>query len=302
MDSARPPAVAGAFYPADPTELRESVDRMLAHAVTSASTSASAGPIPKAIVVPHAGYVYSGPIAATGYASLREARGIIRRVVLLGPCHRVAVRGIAVPDCLVLETPLGDIAVDRDAVAQIEPLIVHHTGAHAREHSLEVQLPFLQRVLGEGDAAPQAGTATPGGFRVVPLCVGDASAEDVARVIELLWGGPETLIVVSSDLSHYLPYAVARGVDQFTAQRVLELCPAVDASEACGATPLNGLLLVARHKRLRPALLDLRSSGDTAGTHDGVVGYGAFGFYEGEESASALRAAEAADRAAPLRE
>ena len=261
MLAARPPAVAGAFYPADPTELRESVDRLLAvaeHAVTEA---------PKALVVPHAGYIYSGPVAATGYASLGRAAERVTRVVLLGPCHRVAVRGIAVPDCLVLQTPLGEIEVDRDAVAHVEHLVVHHTGAHAKEHSLEVQLPFLQRALGNR-------------FRVVPLAVGDCDPEDVAEVIEALWGGPETLIVVSSDLSHYLPYAVARGVDGLTAQRVLELSPNVDHDQACGATPLNGLLLVARHKRLHPELFDLRSSGDTAGPREGVVGYGAFGFFE----------------------
>jgi AmmeMemoRadiSam system protein B len=264
MQIVRPPAVAGAFYPSDPSVLREDVDALLARAVPNASDAP-----PKALVVPHAGYVYSGPIAASAYARLRKARGLVTRVVLLGPCHRVPVQGIAVPDAEFLETPLGRIPVDLEAIAAIRdyPEISESARAHAKEHSLEVQLPFLQRVLGDT-------------FKVVPLGVGDATPEEVARVLEALWGGPETLIVVSSDLSHYLPYAIARGVDQYTAQRVLELCPIIDPSEACGATPVNGLLIVARHKHLHPTLLDLRSSGDTAGSRDGVVGYGAFGFFE----------------------
>jgi AmmeMemoRadiSam system protein B len=267
MQHARPPAVAGAFYPADPVELRDSVDSLLAHA------SAMAGPPPKAIVVPHAGYVYSGAIAATGFAQLEAEADRISRVVLLGPCHRVLVDGIAVPDCEVLETPLGEIVVDQAAIESVETYVVRHARAHAKEHSLEVQLPFLQRTLGNR-------------FKIVPLGVGDVDAERVADLIEQLWGGPETLICVSTDLSHYLPYAIARGVDQYTAQRVLELAPIVDPSEACGATPLNALLMVARRKHLHPALLDLRSSGDTAGSRDGVVGYGAFGFYEQEGGTS----------------
>jgi AmmeMemoRadiSam system protein B len=263
MQIVRPPAVAGAFYPSDPSELREHVDALLARAVPSI-----VGPPPKAIIVPHAGYVYSGAIAASGYARLRDAEVRIERVVLLGPCHRVRLAGVAVPEADVLETPLGQIPVDVEAIAKVAdfPGVTRSDRAHAKEHSLEVQLPFLQRILGS--------------FKVVPLGVGDATPDEVARVLEALWGGPETLIVVSSDLSHYLPYAIAKGVDQYTAQRVLELCPILDPSEACGATPLNGLLLVARHKHLRPALLDLRSSGDTAGPRDGVVGYGAFGFFE----------------------
>jgi AmmeMemoRadiSam system protein B len=265
MQVVRPPAVAGAFYPLDPLELKEHVDGLLERARAAGATHER--PAPKALVVPHAGYVYSGPIAASGYARLRDAN--IERVILLGPVHRVRVAGIAVPDAEFLETPLGRVPVDREAIEAIRhyPEVSESARAHAKEHSLEVQLPFLQRVLGAS-------------FKVVPLGVGDATPEEVARVLEALWGGPETVIVVSSDLSHYLPYAIARGVDQYTAQRVLELCPIIDPSEACGATPVNGLLIVARHKHLHPALLDLRSSGDTAGPRDGVVGYGAFGFFE----------------------
>ncbi len=280
MQIVRPAAVAGAFYPADPAELRATVDALLADASCAgdapggiARPRGSGGKTterraPKALVVPHAGYVYSGPVAASAYASLHEAKGRIARVVLVGPCHRVRVRGLAAPDADTLETPLGRVPVDTDAVATLARFaeVERSDRAHAREHSLEVQLPFLQRALGA--------------FKVVPLAVGDASPDLVARVIEALWGGPETLIVVSSDLSHYLPYAVGKGVDRYTAQRVLELSPMVDPSEACGATPLNALLIVARHKHLSPVLLDLRSSGDTAGPRSDVVGYGAFGFYE----------------------
>jgi AmmeMemoRadiSam system protein B len=289
MQIVRPPAVAGAFYPADPGELRDSVDALLdgatrartsdpaigpraAEVVRDVIARASHGP-PKAIVVPHAGYVYSGPVAASAYASLARAgaaRDRITRVVLVGPCHRVPVEGIAVPEADALDTPLGRVFVDAAAMELLShfPEVTRNGRAHAREHSLEVQLPFLQRVLGA--------------FAVVPLAVGGAPAATVARVLDALWGGPETPIVVSSDLSHYLPYAIGKGVDRYTAQRVLELSPVLDPSEACGATPLNALLIVARQRHLVPTLLDLRSSGDTAGPRDGVVGYGAFGFFEEE--------------------
>lgn len=297
MQDVRPPAVAGAFYPADRIALRDHVDALLASASSpesgmrlstdgpsSESTSnekAEDDVPPKALVVPHARYAYSGATAASAYAQLRHSRDSrtpITRVVLVGPCHRIRVAGIAVPDAESMETPLGRVTIDRTALASIEanPRVVVSADAHAKEHSIEVQLPFLQRVLGDG-------------FAVVPLGVGDATAEEVAAVLEALWGGAETLIVVSTDLSHYLPYAIARGVDQYTAQRVLELSPMLDPSEACGAMALNGLLIAARHKHLHPALLDLRSSGDsgdTAGPRHGVVGYGAFGFFEEKHHAA----------------
>jgi len=267
----RPAAVAGMFYPAAPAELRNQVDAMLGAA--SASTSAStpgADATPKALIVPHAGYIYSGPIAATAYATLRPAAARIQRVVLLGPAHRVYLDGLALPDADAFESPLGPVRIDRDALARI-PWVPRSAAAHLREHSLEVQLPFLIRTLGD--------------FALVPLCVGDADPAEVARVIEALWGGPETLIVVSSDLSHYLPYQVARGVDTSTAQAIVELGPLPLAHEqACGATPVNGLLVVAQRRGLRPKLLDLRSSGDTAGSRGEVVGYGSFAFYEDKES------------------
>ncbi len=248
------------FYPAHPAELEGDIDAML-----DAVSVPPAEPPPKALIVPHAGYVYSGPIAASAYARLRRASSSIRRVVLLGPAHRAYVRGLVLPDAEAFETPLGPVRLDTMAMAQLR--LPRSEAAHAREHSLEVQLPFLMRVL------PR--------FELVPLAVGEASTDEVAGVIESLFGGPETLIVVSSDLSHYLPYGRARDVDARTAERVLALGPALHHDEACGATPINGLLLVARRRGLRPVLLDLRTSGDTAGGRAEVVGYGAFAFFEG---------------------
>lgn len=260
----RPPAVAGSFYPAHPAELVRTVDELL-----SGVSSEPAAAAPKVLIVPHAGYVYSGPVAASAYACLKQAARAIRRVVLLGPVHRVPIRGLALPEAQALATPLGAIPVDADAVRAIAhlPQVGVSAAAHALEHSLEVQLPFLQRMLDD--------------FSVVPLAVGDATPDEVAEVIDALWGGAETLIVISSDLSHYLPYAVARDVDDETVQQILALGPpTLTHEQACGATPVNGLLAVARRRRLRPALLDLRNSGDTAGPRDQVVGYSAFAFYE----------------------
>ena len=261
----RAPAVAGTFYPASPRALQRDVDALLR--VVPAPRDQR---LPKALIVPHAGYVYSGPVAATAYAALLPFRDRFRRVVLVGPSHRTYFVGLALPEASVFDTPLGSVPVDIEALAWI-PEVPVHDGAHAREHSLEVQLPFLQRVL------PR--------FAIVPLVVGDAGVADVADVIEALWGGPETLIVISSDLSHYLPYAEAHRMDDVTARRIVTLGPRpLHHDEACGATPINGLLAVARRRRLRPELLDLRSSGDTAGPRDQVVGYGAFAFYEEAEN------------------
>lgn len=260
MNSAiRPPAVAGFFYPADPLLLRRTVDDLLA--------AAPGMPVlPKALVVPHAGYPYSGATAARAFAALRPLAGTLRRVVLLGPTHRVAVHGIAVPGVDAFATPLGNVPIDRAALALLDglPQIVVSDAAHADEHALEVQLPFLQRMLGH--------------FALVPLAVGRTTPAAVAEVIEALWGGAETLIVVSSDLSHYLPYAVAREVDRDTAHRIEALDAHLTHDEACGATPLNGLLIAARHRGLNARRLDLCNSGDTAGDRQRVVGYAAFAF------------------------
>jgi len=256
----RPPAVAGSFYPAFPEELAAEVRSLLADA------PAATGPVPKAIIAPHAGYVYSGPTAAAIYARLAPARDRIRRVVLLGPVHRVAVDGLALPDAEAFATPLGKIPLDKEAIDSLAdlPQVCVSAAAHAHEHSLEVHLPFLQTVLGD--------------FTLVPLAVGDASAEDVAEVLERLWGGDETLIVVSSDLSHFLGYADAQAVDQQTAAKIIARRPDVTHYEACGGTPVNGLSLAARRHALAPVLVDLRNSGDTAGDKERVVGYGAFAY------------------------
>ena len=218
-------------------------------------------------MVPHAGYVYSGPVAASAYAQLREP--LPTRVVLLGPSHFEPLRGLALPACRAFQTPLGVVPVDAPAAAVLAelPWVVESSEAHAQEHSLEVQLPFLQRVLPS--------------FSVVPLAVGRATVDEVAQVLELLWGGDETLVVISTDLSHYLPYAMARQLDAQPARSILASDEAIDDDQACGAYGLRGLLHVVRHRGLRAAQLDLRNSGDTAGDRSRVVGYGAFAFYEG---------------------
>ncbi len=265
----RPAAVAGTFYPLDPQDLRDALAGHLASACTS--VAAEADRPPKLLVAPHAGYVYSGDVAAMAYAPLARWRGRITRVVLLGPVHRVPVRGLAAPTVGAFETPLGRVPLDLDALASLDDLrqVVWTDRPHAQEHSLEVQLPFLQTVLGAG-------------FTLVPLAVGQASPVEVAEVLERLCGGDETLIVVSSDLSHYLPYAEAQASDRATVQRILHFATDIRGEEACGAAPLNGALLVARRRGLAPRLLGLRNSADAAGMtrgdRDRVVGYGAIAF------------------------
>ena len=259
----RPTAVAGTFYPAHAEPLLNQVQHFLEQTKLHRQTRP-----PKAIIVPHAGYIYSGAIAANAYALLRPLRNRICRVVLLGPVHHVPVGGLAVPSVTAFASPLGTVPLDQVALASLADLrqVVVDDRCHAKEHSLEVHLPFLQSVLEN--------------FKLVPLAVGDASTADVAEVLERLWGGDETLIVVSSDLSHYLTYLVAQQRDAMTAQAVLDLRIDISHEQACGATPMNGLLLAARHHGLRPALLDLRNSGDTSGDKSCVVGYAAFALYE----------------------
>ncbi len=271
MHAIRPAAVAGMFYPAAPGALADSIRACFAAAASgpAPSQAATKGTWPKAMIVPHAGYVYSGQVAASAYARLASARGTVRRVVLFGPAHRVPVRGLALPEASSFATPLGEVPVDRDAVERIAdlPFVRMSDAAHEAEHSLEVQLPFLQTVLGT--------------FSFVPIAVGHASGEEVATVMERLWGGPETLILVSSDLSHYHPHEAAARLDRTTADAVLALTPTLDHEQACGATPINGLLRCAVEHGLDPELLDLRNSGDTAGDRSRVVGYGAFAFSAG---------------------
>lgn len=260
MSAIRPPAVAGLFYPANKDQLAHTVHNFLSAARSWPLTDI------KALIVPHAGYIYSGPVAATAYAALIPQVAKIRRVILLGPTHRVAVRGLALPGADAFSTPLGCVKLDSEAAKRIAhlPQVCTSAPVHALEHSLEVQLPFLQSILAD--------------FTLIPLAVGMTSPEEVAEVLEILWGGQETLIVISSDLSHYLPYETCQSVDNETAQAILNLQQPIPHDRACGGTPVSGLMLAARHHHLTPHLLDLRNSGDTAGTHDKVVGYASFAF------------------------
>ena len=261
MSAIRPAAVAGMFYPDNPVQLKHVIADLLANVKRDA-----APPVPKALIVPHAGYIYSGPVAASAYARLEALRGRIRRVVLLGPAHRVYVRGLALPEAERFATPLGEVQLDREGMQLLAglPQVIRSAAAHQMEHSLEVQLPFLQQVLGD--------------FQLLPLAVGEATAAEVAEVLEAVWGGDETLIVISSDLSHFLPDALARKVDGGTVDAILALNSHLNHEQACGATPINGLLLAARRHGLHPVALDVRNSSDTAGDPDRVVGYAAFAF------------------------
>ncbi len=262
----RPPAVAGMFYPDSVPALEAEVSAYLEQ-----GTPASAGPVPgagpKAIVAPHAGYRYSGPIAGSAYARLAPLRQRVERVILSGPSHFVGFRGIAASSADAFDSPLGRVPVDRACIDQLvdQRLISILDEAHRREHSLEVHLPFLQQCLDR--------------FSLVPLVVGDAAPREVAAVFEAVWGGDETLLVISSDLSHYLDYTTAQRLDRRTADAIEALDPdAIDVDQACGRLPIQGLLLLAREKGMKAETVDLRSSGDTAGPRNEVVGYGAFCF------------------------
>lgn len=261
MNKIQTPSVAGTFYPADPEQLKAEISDFLQQATTDGHSP------PKALIAPHAGYVYSGPVAASAYIRLLPLSKSIKRVLLLAPSHRVPFSGLATSSADTFNTPLGDVAVDRDAVKQALalPQVQTFDQAFAGEHALEVQLPFLQTVLED--------------FSLVPFIVGDARGEEVAQVLDLLWGGDETLIVVSSDLSHFLDYVSARQRDQATTRAIEMLSPEqIDYHDACGRIPVNGLLLAAREHGLQPLTVDLRNSGDTAGDKSRVVGYGAYVF------------------------
>lgn len=262
MTVIREPAVAGQFYPGNASELGATIR------VFFEQVQGEEGPAPKALIVPHAGYSYSGPVAATAYARLRPYRKQYTRVILLGPAHRVGVRGLALSGAGFFRTPLGDVPLDKDALdALTMPEVRVVDATHQFEHSLEVHLPFLQTIIES--------------FSLVPLVVGDATPETVAEVIDALWGGPETLIVISSDLSHYLSYDEARVSDKATCQAIESLeAHSIDHDHACGATAIGGLLISAKRHGMKVTTLDLRNSGDTAGDRHRVVGYGAWLFLE----------------------
>lgn len=260
MMKVQTPNVSGQFYPEEPALLRQTVEQLIA-AVTLSQ------PVPKAIIAPHAGYIYSGPVAASVYAQLAEGKGIIDRVILMAPSHRLSFHGLAASSAALFETPLGQIPVDQPGVEEALslPQVQRLDRAFAGEHSLEVHLPFLQVVLGD--------------FRLLPFIVGDAAPESVAGVIDLLWEDEGTIIVMSSDLSHFSDYETARRQDAATSRAIEALeGDAIGYQDACGRNPVNGLLYYARRHGLKAQTIDLRNSGDTAGTRDSVVGYGAYVF------------------------
>ncbi len=256
----RPPAVAGTFYPDNTYELSAMLDQFLQSVKVT-------GQVPKAIIVPHAGYIYSGAVAASAYTLIRPARDKIKRVVLLGPSHKMPLLGLATTNAQNFSTPFGEVPVDRQAIYNITkfPQISIMEQVHANEHSLEVQLPFLQKILNQ--------------FSIIPLVVGKATPEQVGEILEALWGNEETLIIISSDLSHYNNYKVAKKLDELTTQAIETLSPKkIKSEQACGRIPINGLLHIAKIKKMQVRTIDVRNSGDTAGSKDQVVGYGAYAF------------------------
>ena len=268
MEQIRQPAVAGMFYPADKQSLKDDVHQYLQQAHYAHDIDSEQKRVPKGIIVPHAGFIYSGPIAASAYKQIIPFKDKINRVVLLGPSHRVAFSGLAVPESEVFNTPLGNIPIDQEAIQLLSglPQVIISDQAHRDEHSLEVQLPFLQEILGE--------------FSLIPLVVGEANSHDVAEVINRLWGDEHTLIVISTDLSHFHKYNEAKQLDRATSDAIVNLKPdLIGYEDACGRNGLKGLLTVAKENNLSIDVLDLRNSGDTAGDKNRVVGYGAYVFH-----------------------
>lgn len=288
----RPAAVAGTFYPGRADDLRLIVDDALAGAPSASAgepRGASSAP-PKALIVPHAGYVYSGPVAATAYAALVPWRDAIERIVLLGPAHRVPVRSMAVSAADAWQTPLGAVPIDVELRRRIAamPGMVTDDRPHGPEHSLEVHVPFLQRVLGHE-------------FTLLPIIVGAAPPEEVADVLDVVWGGAETVIVVSTDLSHYHGYAEARRRDAGTiASIVAGRGDEIGPHDACGVYPVKGMLEAARRHHLAIEAVDARNSGDTAGPRDQVVGYASFVLRADEGTDPGTTQLDAGDRATLL--
>lgn len=264
MENIRPTAVAGLFYPDNPDVLNDMLSQQLEFAPLAPKQHR-----PKAIIVPHAGYIYSGEVAASVYQYLKPVRQIIKRVVIIGPSHRVGFNGLALSSADSFATPLGNIPLDhnsQDKLLFINGLHMFNQ-AHATEHSIEVQLPFLQKLLDD--------------FCIVPIVAGNASPKQVSQVISTLWGGAETLIIISSDLSHFHDYQTAQRLDKATSQAIIALdYEAIHSENACGCVGVNGLLKFAQVRKLIPSIIDLKNSGDTAGSKESVVGYGAYLFEE----------------------
>ncbi len=257
----RYPAVAGIFYPVDPQELKQILQGFLDEKTIKQS-------LPKAMIVPHAGLIYSGSIAASAYAQLQTFAEQITRIVLLGPTHHVAFHGMAFPTAHIFVTPLGNIPIDQQTISSVThfPFVSISDLAHLQEHSLEVQLPFLQALIPT--------------FSLVPAVIGESSPQEVGEILEALWGGDETLIIISSDLSHYHGYTEAKQLDKHTSEAIESFhIEAINHHHACGRNAVNGLLLLAKKKHLQVTTVDLRNSGDTAGSKDRVVGYGAYLFH-----------------------
>jgi len=260
MKKTRQPAVAGMFYPDKPEVLRRMTEQYLAEARPS-------GPVPRAMIAPHAGYPYSGPVAASAYARLKPAAETIREVVLFGPSHRVLFGGVALSSAEAYATPLGSVPLTHAPAQSLAGLsqVGILDEAHRPEHSLEVHLPFLQIVLKS--------------FDLFPVVIGDTTPAAVAEVIRRLWAGPERLFIISSDLSHYLPYEQAVETDRQTTAAIENLdAEGIEEEQACGRIGICGMLMVAREKNLKVETVDLRNSGDTAGPRDQVVGYGSYVF------------------------
>ncbi len=265
----RPPAVAGMFYPASAEGLRRSIGQLLSEAARGLADFAGFHGALRALIVPHAGYPYSGSTAAAAYKSLATLGKDIRSAAIFGPAHRVATPGLALSSWEAFATPLGELPVDRAMTQLLLSLPFVHTNdaAHAREHSIEVQLPFLQTVLP--------------GITILPIVVGGARPAEIAEAIEMLWNQEGTLVIVSSDLSHYLPQEEAALIDSATALQIEDLDARLDQEQACGASAINGLLIAARNRRMHARKIDIRTSADTAGDASSVVGYASFGFCEG---------------------
>lgn len=267
--STRAPAVSGLFYNDSPISLRRQVLEFLAAASSAEDRSATKNSELKAVVVPHAGYIYSGPVAAFAYKEIQKEAAHFKKIVLIGPSHHVPFQGVAVPKMNTFATPLGSVSVDLSLkqIALNFSFVIENDEPHRKEHSLEVQLPFLQVALKK--------------FSILPIVIGQASATDLTQLLYKLCTEKDVLIVISSDLSHYLPYNIAQKRDLNTIDHILHFEPEkIEYDDACGRQGIQAFLHYAQSKKLIPILFNYKNSGDTAGDKSQVVGYCSIGFYE----------------------